>query len=81
VNYQTKTTKVQAIQSEQDAYFMNNKLGKGEWLVIEEGKILFYSDRDFREKFEMIPSIVNRKPTGMGVVDGLSVDKYNVRLL
>ena len=53
MNYQTKSTKVQAMQLEQDISYSHYKYEKGQWLVVEEGLINFYSDEEFRERFEL----------------------------
>lgn len=45
------------MQLQSDLYissgFTNGK--KGEWLVVEDGKLALYSDKSFKEKFEPAP--------------------------
>lgn len=56
MNYQTKTTKVQAMQLESNvcigAGFATPT--KGEWLVVEDGKLKVYDDTSFKNKFELV---------------------------
>jgi hypothetical protein len=59
VNYQVKTVinKIQAIQLEQNAEFFGKEITKGAWIVVDSGQGSIYSDTEFKEKFEPIPSI------------------------
>lgn len=57
MKYQTKSIKVQAMQLESNVYIGAGFTAplKGEWLVVEDGKLHIYTDKAFQEKFERTP--------------------------